>query len=61
VAFEELEADPFRPRPRCDIRMIQGHPDIRAVRIGEYRGIYEVAGQEVRFTTFGHRRNVYGG
>lgn len=58
--FEALEEDPYRPRPGCDIRVLKGHPGIRAVRVGQYRGIYEVAGTEVWSTVFGHRRSVYG-
>ncbi len=39
--------------------VLKGHPDIRAVRVGEYRAIYEVVGTEVWFTKFGHRSTVY--
>lgn len=62
AVFEMLEEDPYRPRPGCDIRILKGHPRIRAVRVGEYRGIYEVVEAErtVWFTRFGHRRNIYG-
>ena len=62
AVFEMLEEDPYRPRPGCDIRFLKGHPRIRAVRMGEYRGIYEVVEGEkaVKFTKFGHRRWVYG-
>lgn len=60
AVFEALEEDPYRPRPGCDIRMLQGHPGVRAVRVAHYRGIYEVVGSKVRFTRFGHRRSVYG-
>ena len=59
TVFEALEADPYRPRPGCDIRVLKGHPNIRAVRVGEYRTIYEVVGTEVWFTKFGHRSTVY--
>jgi len=60
--FEMLEEDPYRPRSGCDIRLVKGHPHVRAVRAGEYRGIYEVVEEEraVWFTKFGHRRSVYG-
>jgi len=61
VVFEMLEEDPFRPRPGCDIRLVRGHPRMRAVRVGHYRGLYEVVEAEkaVWFTKFGHRRSVY--
>ncbi|TLZ63328.1 MAG: type II toxin-antitoxin system RelE/ParE family toxin [Methanobacteriota archaeon] len=60
--FEMLEEDPYRPRPGCDIRLIRGHPHVRAVRVGSYRGIYEVLEDEkaVWFTKFGARGSVYG-
>ena len=60
--FEMLEEDPYRPRPGCDIRLAKGHPHVRAVRVGDYRGIYEVVEEEkaVWFTKFGPRRSVYG-
>ena len=60
-AFAMLEEDPYRPRPGCDIRVVKGHPRIKAVRVGEYRGLYEVVEQEkiVWFTKFGHRHSIY--
>ena len=60
--FEMLEDDPYRPRPGCDIRLVKGHPHVRAIRVRDYRGIYEVVeGQKaVWFTKFGPRRSAYG-
>jgi len=60
-AFSLLEEDPYRPRPGCDIRIVKGHPGVKAIRVGSYRGIYEVRDgeKEVRFTKFGHRGSVY--
>ncbi|HTD81437.1 MAG TPA: type II toxin-antitoxin system RelE/ParE family toxin [Thermoplasmata archaeon] len=60
--FEMIEDDPYRPRPGCDIRLVRGHPHVRAVRVGDCRGIYEVVEEEkaVWFTKFGPRRSVYG-
>ena len=62
TVFEMLEQDPYRPRPGCDIRLVKGHPRLRAVRVGDYRGVYEIVEAEraVWFTKFGHRRSVYG-
>ena len=59
---QAIEDDPYRPRPGCDIRLVKGHPHVRAVRVGDYRGIYEVVEEEkaVWFTKFGPRRSVYG-
>ena len=60
--FEMLEEDPYRPRPGCDIRVVKGHPRAKAVRVGAYRGLYEVLEDrhEVWFTGFGHRSTIYG-
>ncbi len=62
MVFEMLEENPHRPRPGCDIRLVKGHPRLHAVRVGQYRGLYEVVESEkaVWFTKFGHRRSVYG-
>jgi mRNA interferase RelE/StbE len=57
-AFEELEKDP-RPRPGLDIRPLRGLKGAWRLRIGSYRGIYEKEAGQVRFTRFGHRRDVY--
>ena len=44
-----LEEDPFRPRPKADIRMVEGtDPRKYRLRIGEYRAIYAVARDEVK-------------
>ena len=57
--FDELSADPFRPRPGCDIRRLQGERGLRAVRVGDYRAIYTVVGSSVRFAYFAHRSVAY--
>jgi len=61
AVFEKLELDPYLPRPQCDIRVVKGHPRMKAVRVGAYRGLFEVLETEweVRFMKFGHRRSVY--
>jgi len=44
-----LEQDPFRHRPRADIRAIEGtEPRKYRLRIGDYRAIYAVVGREVK-------------
>lgn len=44
-----LEDDPHRPRPKADIRLIDGtDPRKYRLRVGEYRAIYAVVGKEVR-------------
>ena len=44
-----LMEDPFHSRPRADIRPMEGtEPRKYRLRIGEYRAIYAVVGDEVR-------------
>lgn len=44
-----LEEDPFRPRPRADIRPIEGtDPRKYRLRVGDYRAVYAVVGKEAR-------------
>jgi len=33
-----LEEDPYHPRPGCDIRLVKGHRQVRAVRGGDTAG-----------------------
>lgn len=48
-ALGVLREDPFRPRPRADIRLLEGsEPRKYRLRIGEYRAVYTVIGNEVR-------------
>jgi mRNA interferase RelE/StbE len=57
-AFEELEKDP-RPRPGVDIRPLRGMKGAWRLRVGSYRGVYELEEGQLRFTRFGHRKDVY--
>ena len=44
-----MEEDPFRLRPKADLRTIEGtEPRKYRLRIGEYRVIYAVVEQEVK-------------
>jgi len=44
-----LKEDPFRPRPKADIRPIEGtDPKKYRIRIGEYRAVYAVIGRDVK-------------
>ena len=44
-----LEEDPFRPRPKADLRVIEGtNPRKYRIRIGDYRAIYAVVEREVK-------------
>ncbi len=57
-AFEELEQDP-RPRPGLDVRPLRGMKGAWRLRIGSFRGIYEKEEGQLRFTRFGHRKDIY--
>ena len=58
-AFKSLAEEPTRPRPRLDVKPLRGVKATWRLRVGDYRGIYEVEPGKVRFTRFGHRSNVY--
>ena len=57
-AFEQLGQDP-RPRLGLDVRSLRGMKGAWRLRIGSYRGIYEKEEGQLRFTRFGHRKDVY--
>jgi len=57
-AFEQLGQDP-RPRPGLEVRPLRGMKGAWRLRIGSYRGIYEKEEGQLRFTRFGHRKDVY--
>ncbi len=56
--FDALEKDP-RPRSGLDIKPLRGMKGAWRLRVGSYRGIFEMAGDELRFTRFGHRKDIY--
>ena len=58
MAFGELEKDP-RPRPGLDVKPLRGMKGAWRLRVGSYRGIYELEEGQVRFTRFGHRKEIY--
>lgn len=44
-----LEEDPFRSRPKADIRVIEGtEPRKYRLRIGDYRAVYAVEKDQVK-------------
>ena len=48
-ALRVLEEDPFRPRPKADVRSIEGtEPRKYRIRVGNYRAVYAVVGTEVK-------------
>lgn len=47
--LDVLRENPFRPRPKADIRPLEAtEPRKYRLRIGEYRAVYAVLGNEVR-------------
>jgi len=57
-AFEQLGQNP-RPRPDLDVRPLRGMKGAWRLRIGSYLGVYEKEEGQLRFTRFGHRKDVY--
>ena len=57
-AIDELAKNP-RPRSGLEIKPLRGMKGAWRLRVGAYRGIFEMGGDEVRFTRFGHRNDVY--
>jgi mRNA-degrading endonuclease RelE of RelBE toxin-antitoxin system len=58
-AFAAMDVDPLTPRPGLDVRPLAGFPGIRRLRVGRFRGLCELQGDEVWFTRFGPRGSVY--
>lgn len=62
-ALRLLSEDPFRPRPGADIKQLWGdeEPALYCLRIGDYRALYFVVGDQVRATEVLHRPHAYRG
>jgi len=58
-AFELLAEEPTRPRSGLDVRPLHGVRGAWRLRVGDYRGIFEVSPGKVTFTRFGHRSSIY--
>lgn len=58
AAFDALETDP-RPRPSLDVKPLRGMKGAWRLRVGSYRGIFDWTEDEIRFTRFGRRGDVY--
>lgn len=56
-----LSEDPFRPRPKADIKKLSGqaNPAIYRLRIGDYRVIYAITDSAVKITEIIHRGKGY--
>ena len=58
AAIDELAKDP-RPRASLDLKPLRGIKGAWRLRVGSYRGVFEMGEDEVRFTRFGHRKDIY--
>ncbi|MEW5759478.1 MAG: type II toxin-antitoxin system RelE/ParE family toxin [Candidatus Thermoplasmatota archaeon] len=60
-ALDELEKNPFRARPKMDIKKLVGHEGTYRLRIGDYRVLYYVDSIELKVfvTAIKHRKKVY--
>ena len=57
-AFDEMEKG-LKPRPGLDIKPLRGMKGAWRLRVGSYRGVFEMETGQVRFTRFGHRKDIY--
>ena len=57
-AFDDLEKG-LKPRPGLDIKPLRGMKGTWRLRVGSYRGVFEMEAGQVRFTRFGHRKDIY--
>ena len=58
-AIEQVSEDPVRARPGADIKRLHGAKSTWRLRVGDFRGIYEVMDGRIVFTRFAHRSKVY--
>jgi mRNA interferase RelE/StbE len=60
VALTELREDPYTPRPKADIKKLKGPKrDYYRLRIGDYRAIYVVEGNDVLIAKILPRSGAY--
>ena len=59
--LEELEVDPFRPRPKADIKNCGKHHGVifYRLRVGDLRALYVVERDEVKVTEIFRRGRGY--
>jgi len=62
-AMKELEEEPFRSRPKADIKKLKGFkdPDMFRLRVGDYRVIYTAEKNEIKVTHIMKRSTAYKG
>ena len=58
-AIERLSENPIRARSGVDIKRLHGTKTAWRLRIGDFRGIYEVVDGRLIFTRFAHRSKIY--
>lgn len=46
-ALKRLSKDPFKPRPKCDIKKMSGEKIFYRLRVGNHRFLYVVKDEEV--------------
>jgi mRNA-degrading endonuclease RelE of RelBE toxin-antitoxin system len=61
AAFAVLEEEGVRRLPGLDVRQMRNYRNVWRIRIGDYRGVFRLDGDEIRFVKFGHRRTIYHG
>ena len=61
IRLGELEGDPFRPRPKVDIKNCGKHHGVTfyRLRVGDFRAVYVVNRDEVRVTEIFRRGRGY--
>ena len=62
LSLKELGANPFRSRSGADIKKLKGSrkPEMYRLRIGNFRAIYAVIGNDVKVTEIIKRGKGYG-
>lgn len=59
-ALSELGTDPYKPRPKCDIKKVKGPKRYYyRLRIGNYRAIYVVDNKKVKVAKILPRSKAY--
>jgi len=58
-SFDLLLENPSRARPGLDIKPLRGGRSAWRIRVGDYRGVYELDREVVTFTRFSHRSKIY--
>jgi len=59
--IQELAENPFEPRPKADIKKLEGNfnPPLYRLRVGDFRVLYFVEEKDVKITEILHRSKGY--